>query len=180
MSFLRVYADNNSYCLLATANPDLIADQLAEVGVLFERWQANRAITPAMSVSEILEVYEADIQRLKQRGGYQAVDAISISTDHPDKIALRQKFLAEHTHAEDEVRFFVRGSGLFYLHLANKVYQVLCCQQDLIAVPALTPHWFDMGAEPNFTAIRLFTNPEGWVAQFTGNEIASRFPLKEA
>jgi len=32
-----------------------------------------------------------------------------------------------------------------------------------------------MGAAPEFTAIRLFNNPEGWVAQFTGSGIASQF-----
>jgi 1,2-dihydroxy-3-keto-5-methylthiopentene dioxygenase len=33
-----------------------------------------------------------------------------------------------------------------------------------------------MGAAPDFKCIRLFTNPEGWVANFTGDDIASRFP----
>jgi len=52
---------------------------------------------------------------------------------------------------------------------------VLCTKGDLISVPANTPHWFDMGPNPNFTAIRLFNNPEGWVANFTGSDIAQRF-----
>ena len=46
-----------------------------------------------------------------------------------------------------------------------------------ISVPAGTTHRFDMGSEPEFTAIRLFNNAEGWVANFTGSDIASRFPL---
>jgi 1,2-dihydroxy-3-keto-5-methylthiopentene dioxygenase len=33
-----------------------------------------------------------------------------------------------------------------------------------------------MGPEPHFVAIRVFTNPAGWVANFTGDEIAARFP----
>jgi 1,2-dihydroxy-3-keto-5-methylthiopentene dioxygenase len=36
-----------------------------------------------------------------------------------------------------------------------------------------------MGPEPEFTAIRLFTNPDGWVADFTGEDIASRLPRYE-
>jgi 1,2-dihydroxy-3-keto-5-methylthiopentene dioxygenase len=43
---------------------------------------------------------------------------------------------------------------------------VLCEQGDLISVPANTPHWFDMGPNPYFIAIRLFNNPDGWVANF--------------
>ena len=45
-----------------------------------------------------------------------------------------------------------------------------------MSVPAGTRHWFDMGPAPRFTAIRLFTNPDGWVAKFTGTEIAATFP----
>jgi 1,2-dihydroxy-3-keto-5-methylthiopentene dioxygenase len=44
-------------------------------------------------------------------------------------------------------------------------------------VPDQTKHWFDMGPEPHFTAIRFFNNPDGWVANFTGDDIAKRFPL---
>ena len=96
--------------------------------------------------------------------------------DHPDKDAFRRKFLDEHTHGEDEVRFFVRGRGLFIMHIGERVYSMLCEKDDLISVPADTKHWFDMGPDPSFTAIRLFNNPEGWVAKFTGDDIASRFP----
>ena len=108
--------------------------------------------------------------------GYQSWDVISLRADNPQKDALREKFLNEHTHGEDEVRFFVEGAGLFCLHIGDEVYQVLCEKNDLISVPAGTPHWFDMGSEPNFTAIRIFDNPEGWVAKFTGSEIAAGFP----
>lgn len=33
-----------------------------------------------------------------------------------------------------------------------------------------------MSARPSFTAIRLFINPDGWIAHFTGDDIADRFP----
>jgi 1,2-dihydroxy-3-keto-5-methylthiopentene dioxygenase len=89
---------------------------------------------------------------------------------------MRQKFLSEHTHADFEVRFFVEGSGLFYLHVGDKVYTLLCEKGDLISVPANTTHWFDMGTKPYFKCIRFFTTPEGWVGNFTGSEIAKQFP----
>jgi 1,2-dihydroxy-3-keto-5-methylthiopentene dioxygenase len=56
---------------------------------------------------------------------------------------------------------------------------MLCTRGDLISVPAGMKHWFDMGPRPNFTAIRLFVNPDGWVARFTGSDIAERFPRHE-
>ena len=39
-------------------------------------------------------------------------------------------------------------------------------------MPDGTRHWFDMSETPYFVAIRLFTNKEGWVANFTGSDIA--------
>jgi 1,2-dihydroxy-3-keto-5-methylthiopentene dioxygenase len=99
-----------------------------------------------------------------------------MTPDHPERVALRSKFLAEHTHAEDEVRFFVEGRGLFCLHLGAEVLLTLCERGDLIRVPAGTKHWFDMGSQPAFCAVRWFNNTVGWVATFTGNKISERFP----
>ena len=62
----------------------------------------------------------------------------------------------------------------------GKVYGIECHQGDLIRVPAGTPHWFDMGPAPHFRAIRLFTNPAGWVANYTGSTIAASFPRMDA
>jgi 1,2-dihydroxy-3-keto-5-methylthiopentene dioxygenase len=107
------------------------------------------------------------------------VDVVSLNRDAPNKDELRKKFLSEHTHSEDEVRFFVVGEGLFTLHLGQQVCEVLCRQGDLISVPAHTPHWFDMGPNPNFIAIRFFNNPEGWVANYTGSSIADAFSRLE-
>ena len=90
--------------------------------------------------------------------------------------ARRKKFLDEHFHKEDEVRFFVAGSGLFTLHVEGKVYEIECVKNDLIAVPDGITHWFDMGEEPSFVAIRFFTEPDGWVGHFTGSDIAQTFP----
>ena len=116
---------------------------------------------------------------MQAEGGYQTVDAISLGPDHPQRAELRQKFLSEHTHSEDEVRFFVDGKGLFCLHIGDEVLQVLCERNDWLSVPAGTCHWFDMGERPCFSAIRFFNNQEGWVAQFTGDPIAERYPLLE-
>ncbi|MDN3236428.1 MULTISPECIES: acireductone dioxygenase [Pseudomonas] len=159
---------------------DHIAATLAEVGVRFERWQATAPVAPGASQEEVIAAYRPEIDRLIQERGYQTVDVISMKADHPQKAELRAKFLNEHRHAEDEVRFFVAGRGLFTLHIGEYIYAVLCEKNDLISVPSGTPHWFDMSEEPNFVAIRLFNNPEGWIAQFTGEDIASRFPRLEA
>ena len=124
----------------------------------------------------MIAAYRADIDRLMREEGYRAVDVVSLTPDHPDRVALRRTYLAEHRHVEAEVRFFVAGAGQFALHVGDKVYEVLCEAGDLIGVPDGARHWFDMSESPSFVAIRLFTNPAGWVAQFTGDDIATRFP----
>ena len=90
---------------------------------------------------------------------------------------MRAKFLSEHIHTEDEVRLFVRGSGDFVMHVDGKVWDADCVQGDLISVPANTRHWFDAGEQPRFTALRVFTDQSGWVAHFTGTDMATRFPV---
>ncbi|TRX75939.1 1,2-dihydroxy-3-keto-5-methylthiopentene dioxygenase [Pseudomonas mangiferae] len=153
-----------------------IAATLAEVGVRFERWEAATPVTAGASQDAVIAAYRAQIDTLMGERGYVTVDVVSLDASHPQKAELRAKFLDEHQHGEDEVRFFVEGRGLFTLHIDDYVYAVLCEKNDLISVPAGTRHWFDMGEQPHFVAIRLFNNPEGWVARFTGDDVASRFP----
>jgi 1,2-dihydroxy-3-keto-5-methylthiopentene dioxygenase len=177
MTQLRIYSDADAAApQIESSDFESIQALLARAGVQLERWQTDAAIESGADTQTILAAYADDIERLKREGGYQTVDVVSMVPDHPDKAVLRQKFLDEHTHKEDEVRFFVDGQGLFSLHLGDQVYEVLCTRGDLISVPANTPHWFDMGPNPSFTAIRLFNNPEGWVAHFTGSEIARQYP----
>jgi 1,2-dihydroxy-3-keto-5-methylthiopentene dioxygenase len=179
-STLRVYDEKDgSRALVDTTDRAEIARILNGRKIAFERWEASAPLTAESGQDEILAAYAGDIRRLKDDYGYTTADVIRVTKETPNVPALRQKFLSEHTHSEDEVRFFVEGSASFYLRTGGKVYQAICTRGDLIGVPANTTHWFDMGPTPEFAAIRLFVNPEGWVANFTGDDIASRFPKYE-
>ncbi|KAF1719157.1 1,2-dihydroxy-3-keto-5-methylthiopentene dioxygenase [Pseudoxanthomonas wuyuanensis] len=177
MSRLRIFSESDpSKPEFASYDPDFIATELQKIGVTFERWKASQPIAPGASPEDVMTAYRADIDRLVAERGFKTVDVVSIAPDNPQREAMRAKFLDEHYHKEDEVRFFVAGSGLFTLHVGGKVYEVECMQDDLIAVPDSTKHWFDMGPEPSFVAIRFFTEPDGWVGHFTGTDIAQQFP----
>lgn len=177
MSALTIFSVKDPQnSLWHSTNAEEIQQQLNAKGVRFKRWQADRDLGAAPTAETVIAAYQHAIDKLVAEKGYQSWDVISLRADNPQKEALREKFLNEHTHGEDEVRFFVEGAGLFCLHIGDEVFQVLCEKNDLISVPAHTPHWFDMGSEPNFTAIRIFDNPEGWIAQFTGDDIASAYP----
>ena len=180
MSRLRIFTETNpSQPELSSSDHAEIARRLSSLGVRFEQWRATQPLVPGASQEDVLAAYRADVDRLVAENGFQSVDVVSIAPDNPQREALRAKFLEEHFHKEDEVRFFVAGSGLFTLHVDDKVYEVLCEQGDLIGVPDSTTHWFDMGPEPHFVAIRFFTEPDGWVGHFTGSDIAGRFPRYE-
>lgn len=180
MSRLTVYREDRPVeALLDTRKGPEIAAALHSIGVRFERWSAAHELPKDVDDTGVMDAYRADIDRLKAECGYRSVDVLRCLPDNPRRDELRQKFLDEHTHDEDEVRFFVEGAGMFYLRAAGKVHMTLCERGDLIGVPAGTRHWFDMGPAPRFTAIRLFTTPEGWVARFTGEAIARQFPAFE-
>ena len=176
MSRLTIFADDSAQLLLDTTDGEAIAAALRPIQVRFERWSASRELPLHIDDAAVMEAYGDDIERLKAECGYQSVDVLRCLPDNPKRGELRRKFLDEHTHDDDEVRFFVEGAGVFYLHAAGKVHMTLCERGDLISVPAGTRHWFDMGPAPHFTAIRLFTTPAGWVAKFTGEPIARNFP----
>jgi 1,2-dihydroxy-3-keto-5-methylthiopentene dioxygenase len=177
MSLLRVYPDDTDATVYHEhAAPGAIDEHAAPAGIHFERWPAEEDLAPGASQEAILAAYRESVERLQRAAGFVTADVVSVSPGTPGHPELRKKFLREHTHTEDEARFFVDGAGLFVIHHERSVYCLLCERGDLINVPAGTRHWFDMGPRPCFTAIRLFTRPEGWVAQFTGSDVSDRFP----
>lgn len=180
MTILAVYrADAPLQPIKLLTHAEDISATLATTGVGYERWPAEQRLAAGTPAEEVIAAFQTQIDRLKAERGYITVDVISMDRKHPQKDELRDKFLMEHTHGEDEVRFFVSGRGLFSVHIDEYVYCILCERNDLISVPAGTRHWFDMGEHPEFIAIRLFNNPEGWVAQYTGDHIADNFPRLE-
>ena len=158
-----------------------IVQRLDAIGVRFERWQASQPLAADASSEAILAAYAADIERLKRERGYKTADVVRLKRNPDDTgwtekaAAARGKFLDEHTHSEDEVRFFVEGSGMFCFHLQGLVHLLVCERGDLLSVPAGTRHWFDMGTEPAFCAIRVFGSEAGWVADFTGDKLSADF-----
>jgi 1,2-dihydroxy-3-keto-5-methylthiopentene dioxygenase len=180
MSRLRIFHESDpSRVLFESSDHAVMAERLKAIGVRFEQWQTAQPVAPGAGSEEVMAAYREDIDRLVAENGFNSVDVVSIAPDHPQKDAARQKFLSEHFHKEDEVRFFVAGSGLFTLHPDERVFEILCEAGDLIGVPDRTRHWFDMGPNPSFIAIRFFTEPDGWVGHFTGSDIAERFPRLE-
>lgn len=158
-------------------NSTAIRTFLNERGIFFDQWKASVVFDDSASQEEILAAYSEDLKPFMEKGGYQTADVLTINKLTENYGAIRAKFLSEHTHSEDEVRFFVDGQGLFWFHLeSGEIFNVLCQQGDLISVPEGTKHWFDAGeTHPFVKAIRIFIDMSGWVPQYTESKIEHRF-----
>ncbi|MFE0024192.1 acireductone dioxygenase [Amycolatopsis sp. NPDC059021] len=182
MTLLTVWPDDRpEQVRLRTEDTETIVAELKRLGVRFERWEVVADLPREATQEEVLAAYRARIDRVIESEGYQVVDAMRMTpSDDPawagEAAAARRKFLAEHTHDDDEDRFFARGSGVFYLHVDGQVYAILCEAGDLLSVPANTTHWFDMGTRPDYISIRFFHDDGGWVGNFTGATLADDFP----
>jgi 1,2-dihydroxy-3-keto-5-methylthiopentene dioxygenase len=181
MSRLTVYRDDApEQPILLTEDAVAIARELKAIEVRFERWESPVALSPDDSAETILAAYRPYLDALMGATGAGSADVIKLTPDNPAAPAMRAKFLSEHIHTEDEVRFFVHGAGNFVMHVDGKIWDAHCVQGDLISVPANTKHWFDAGDRPFFTALRVFTDASGWVPEYTGDKISERFPSKHS
>lgn len=177
MARLSVYDDTDpSRPELTTTDRIVIEGHLVMAGILFERWGAECPLDDTSDDVAVLAAHAGAVDALKAARGFLAADVVRIQPKTPGIEQRRAQFLVEHTHEEDEARFFVEGSGAFYLHIGDRVFRIVCEAGDLLSVPAGIKHWFDMGPAPHFTAIRFFTRPDGWVASHTGDVIANHFP----
>jgi len=145
-----------------------IQSYLATIQVDYERWQSARPVAPDAPPEDILAAYSAEIQALKERGGYVTADVIDVNPATPNLETMRAKFNREHWHDEDEVRFIVRGRGLFHIHPSKGPLMAIEVEAgDLIRVPRGTRHWFDLCGDRTIRAIRLFQDASGWTPHYT-------------
>lgn len=150
-------------------DPSEIAGHLKTAGIEYERWDTGELrVAQDASQEEILAAYADEIEELKVSGGYVTADVIDVDPDTPGLEAMLAKFNKEHWHDEDEVRYIVKGHGLF--HIAPENGDVMAIEMeagDLIRVPRGTHHWFDLCADRTVRAIRLFQDPSGWTPHYT-------------
>lgn len=141
---------------------------LENKGITLSRWDASFALRETDDQDTILKAYEHELKPFMQARGFLSADVINVHPQTENIMALREKFLSEHTHSEDEVRFFVDGEGKFWFHFDDsEVACITCVKGDFLSVPAGIRHWFDLAPKYFVKAIRIFTSKEGWIAQYT-------------
>lgn len=159
------------------SEPDAIRAYLSERGLWFDQWEASRPLAHSATQDEILSAYAHVLEPFMAQGGYRTADVINVHPETPNLDELRAKFLREHTHGEDEIRFFVDGRGYFWFNLEQDepVFCVTCEAGDLLSVPAGVKHWFEMDERPMVKTIRVFIDASGWVPQYTDSGVDARY-----
>lgn len=149
-----------------------IAGYLGSIGIDYARWENVKQVPADASDEEILAAYADEIEHLKARGGYVTADVMNVVPTTPGLDAMLQKFNKEHWHDEDEVRFIVKGHGLF--HIAPEGGDVVSIEMeagDMIRVPRGTKHWFNLCGDKTVRAIRLFQDVSGWAPHYTDSGV---------
>lgn len=172
MAILSIPSENRTI-----RNPKEIKAFFNARNLFFDQWTCSTIFDNSATQEDILAAYAKDLTPFMNSGGYETADVISINKLTENYEAIRTKFLAEHTHSEDEIRFFVDGQGLFWFNLETEpVFNLLCEKGDLISVPAGTKHWFDAGeTNPFVKAIRIFIDMSGWVPEYTSSGLEKDF-----
>ena len=166
MATVRIPEENRTL-----TQQDEVTAYLAHLGIDYVRWPVADRVPEHASADEVLAAYAPEIEQLKAHGGYVTADVIDVTAETPGLEAMLAKFKTEHWHDEDEVRFIVRGRGLFHVHPQEKgpVIAIEVEPGDLIRVPRGTWHWFDLCGDRDIRAIRLFQDKSGWTPHYTNS-----------
>ena len=149
---------------------------LKPFGIDYENWDVEGRIGSEATDAEILEAYAPEIERLKEAHGFVTADVINVNPETPGLDDMLAKFDKEHLHTEDEVRFTVRGSGVFHINPENApVFAITVESGDLISVPKGTHHWFNLCTDKTIRCIRLFEDKSGWTPHYMEEPVHEKY-----
>lgn len=167
MATLFIAKENKTITDFKTIQTILLAS-----GIMIDKWSAANPLHNDSTQEQILEAYAHELKPFMQKNGYATADVINVHPKTENLLAIREKFMKEHTHNEDEIRFFVDGKGKFWFHLDNEdILCVTCERGDFMSVPKNFKHWFDLAPDYFVKAIRIFSTIEGWVPHYTNSGV---------
>ena len=137
---------------------------LKKYGLYAEFW------TPEIdnsSLTDPLVKYKNQIEKLKTKFGYASADCCTLDKSNPNLDKMLEPFKKEHHHTDDEVRFTVEGEGIFGVNpITDSPFEIYVEPSDLLVVPAMTRHWFELTDKKNICCIRIFKENPKWEAVY--------------
>jgi len=171
MALVHIPAQNRSISDSVEVN-----EFLNPFGIRFEHWDVAERVAEDATDEEILAAYHAEIERLKEAGGFVTADIINVNPETPGLTEMLAKFDKEHMHTEDEVRFTVEGNGVFHIHPEKgPVFSITVGSGDLINVPKGTKHWFNLCGDKHIRCIRLFEDKAGWTPHYVEDAVHAEY-----
>jgi 1,2-dihydroxy-3-keto-5-methylthiopentene dioxygenase len=138
-----------------TADETLAMAELTKVGVLHETLEVDPV------------AFQPTLDRLKEERGYVEQDIVELSPQTPKLDELCAKFIDEHLHTDDEVRYVLEGEGIFDIRSADDRWMRLTVEKgDLIVVPAHLHHRFMLTERKHIRCVRLFKDSSGWTPHY--------------
>ena len=114
-----------------------------------------------------LGAYQGPIDALKAAQGYVHQDEVALRPDTESLEAICAKFVDEHLHTEDEVRFVLEGEGVFDIRSQDDRWMRVTVEPgDLIVVPKDRHHRFFLTDRKTIRCVRLFQDPSGWAPHY--------------
>lgn len=138
-----------------TIGDEISVETLRTNGVLYEQLPLEPS------------AYQEPLDRLKSEQGYIEQDEVQLSPETPELEQICARFVDEHYHDEDEVRFVLEGAGIFDIRSEDDRWMRVEVQQgDLIVVPKDRYHRFFLTDDKHIRCVRLFQDKSGWVPHY--------------
>ena len=113
--------------------------------------------------------HQTALDRLKRQRGYVEQDIVALAPDTPNLEAICAKFVDEHSHDEDEVRFVLSGEGIFDIRSRDDRWMRVRVEPgDLIVVPRNRFHRFMLTDTKQIRCVRLFKDSAGCTPHYRG------------
>ena len=157
MSLLSVYINDEDTPFYSFSKPASIKQKLKSIGVDYHNYEATVKTWPHDKSNDELfklmaKAHKYDIIDLTNKYDIESYD-LAHCTEPNDE--LRKQLMAKHTHEQDELRFFVFGSGVFFFYDDYVLFELVCEAGDMISIPSGMEHWFDIGELPEFACFRF-------------------------
>lgn len=139
-------------------NVEVSLEELKKVGCTYWRMNTEKY----EEGDKYLE--DPDLVKLREELGYSYTDMVVVSQEKlPNYLEKLKSFFTEHLHTDDEVRYFVDGSGYFDVRSGKDEWvRIAMSKGDMMSLPAGIYHRFTLDDTNYAKVIRLFVGEPIW------------------